>query len=70
MATKKVTATTATPELPVEFMKLPEAFRLISLLLVNNDPTTTAEQVVESIRDVVSATRFPSQYVAPVNEAE
>lgn len=71
MATKKVTATTAVL-VPVkrELMRLPEAFKLISQVLVNNDPSELSVPMLEAIRDIVSATSYASEYVAPVNEAE
>lgn len=71
MATKKVTATTAVL-VPVkrELMRLPEAFKLISQVLVNNDPSELSVPMLEAIRDIVSATGYDSEYVAPVNEAE
>jgi len=69
MATKKVTATTAVL-VPVkrELMRLPEAFKLISQVLVNNNPSDLSEQMIEAIRDIVDATGYASEYQAP--EAE
>jgi hypothetical protein len=79
MATNKVTApATTTEEAPAvkktlapvkkELMKLSEAFKLISQVLVNNDPVDLSEQMIEAIRDIVSATGYASEYQAP--EAE
>lgn len=78
MATNKVTAPAATTEetpavkklAPVkkELMRLPEAFKLISQVLVNNNPADLSEQIVEGIRDIVSATGYACEYQAP--EAE
>jgi len=79
MATNKVTAPAATTEeapavkktlAPVkkELMRLPEAFKLISQVLVNNDAADLSEQMVEAIRDIVSATGYAYEYQAPEQE--
>jgi len=55
------------PQAPL--MRLSDAFKMISGVLVSNDPEVMAPQMIDCIRDIVSATGYASAY-EPVGDPE